>query len=196
VAGAKSKTPSAYRLNKKEKVMAGFENDEFEALRGLLLATSKEAVPAGEDAAARVYLQAARAAAPIETTGNPFGKYRNATSKHPGQLKGSIKIIRTRNRSTLSTEIGGNTIMRIFVGPEKKKGYYGFFVEKGHKTAGPHRIARKSSGSTHSQSGVTSRGNIAPHPWFEPAIRSAESSAMNAFESAFNSKLDELNRKE
>lgn len=151
--------------------------DAFEALRNMLAGVSKEAVPAAEDAAARVYLSAARDAAPRDS----------------GQLRSSIKIIEGKDKKALSVESGGSTRRRLFVGPEKKKGYYGFFVEKGHKTAGPRRIKRRASGNTHSQSGVASKREIPAKPWFEPAIRSAESQAIQAAEVAYNGKLAELN---
>jgi hypothetical protein len=157
--------------------MAGFEQEAFEALRDMLAATSTEAIPAAEDAAAKVYLQAARAAAPVDS----------------GQLRASIKIIESKNKAALTVESGGGTRRRLFVGPEKKKGYYGFFLEKGHKTAGPHRVKRRASGNTHSQSGVSAQRMIPAKPWFEPAIQGADSAATSAAESAFNSKLQELN---
>lgn len=147
------------------------------ALRDMLMGVSKEAIVAAENAAANVFLRAARAAAPVDS----------------GQLRSSIKIIEGKDKSQLSVGVGEAGRRRLFVGPEKKKGYYGFFVEKGYKTAGPKRIKRTASGNTHSQSGVAARRQISAHSWFEPAMRSAEASATQAAESAFNAKLQELN---
>lgn len=147
------------------------------ALRDMLMGVSKEAIVAAEDAAAKVFLRAARAAAPVDS----------------GQLRSSIKIIEGKDKTVLAVEQGQSTRRRLFVGPEKKKGYYGFFVEKGHRTAGRKRIGRVASGNTHSQRGVAPTGSVGPRPWFEPAIRSAEAAATAAAETAFGAKLNELN---
>lgn len=156
--------------------MAGFELDAFMALRDLLASMPREAIPAAEEAAAQVLVDAARAAAPVQS----------------GQLRRSIGIIRGRDRNTLVSPIG-DSARRVFIGPEKRKGYYGFFLEKGHKTAGPHRVKRGTGGIAHSQSGVATQRMVPARPWFEPAIKSAEQSALTAAERAFNSKLEQLN---
>ena len=155
--------------------MAGIEADEFNALAKLLRATSAEAVPVAEDAAAQVYLQAAKSAAPRRT----------------GQLQQSIKVIEGKPRRTLM----GDTRNRLFVGPEKKKGYYGYFVEKGWTATGPKRRKRGATMTTHSQSGVTGGRKIPGRPWFEPAVRSADAQAVQAAEAAFNAKLRELDQR-
>jgi hypothetical protein len=159
--------------------MANVELEAFNGLYEMLRDVSKVAVVAAEDAAAKVYRDAARAAAPV-------GK---------GQLRRSIKIVEGKLRGTLSMGVGLSTRGRLFVGPEKRTGFYGFFLEKGHKVSGPRRIKRGRSGSTHSQAGSAATGTVDARPWFEPAMIAAEPQAMEAFESAFNAKLDELNRK-
>jgi len=157
--------------------MAGFEQEAFNALRDMLAGVAKEAVPEAEMAAAKVFRTAARAAAPVDS----------------GQLRASINVIEGKDKTALSTQAGESARRRLFVGPEKKKGYYGFFLEKGHRTAGPHRVKCGTGGIGHSQAGVVTQRTVPGRPWFEPAIRSAEASAMSAAESAFNTKLAELN---
>jgi hypothetical protein len=157
--------------------MAGFEQEAFGNLRDLLVDTAKEAVPAAEDAAAQVFLQAIRSAAPSKT----------------GQLRASIKIIESKDKSALSVEAGGTARRRLFVGPEKKTGYYGYFVERGHKTAGSKRISRTGRGASHSQKGVAATGNVEAHPWFVDAVNAAEPRALAAARAAFDDKLNELN---
>lgn len=163
------------------------ESDEFNALIKLMRDTSVFAADAATDAAAQVFKQAAIAAAPRKS----------------GQLAKSIKIIKGRKTRSLI----GTGRERVFVGPEKRKGYYGYFLEKGYRLpAGSaqqfetrsgrrfttRRIARTGRGAAHSQRGLTSFKQIPPRPWFEPAVRSAEGSATSAAESAFDRKLYEL----
>lgn len=159
-------------------------NDAFQALRDLLAETAIEAIPAAEVAAARVFRDAARAAAPVQTVVNS----RVGVMYDSGQLKRSINIIEGKDRSQLfvTPEMGPSPRRRrLFVGPEKKKGYYGFFLEKGHKTAGSKRVKRKSTSTTHSQAGVETSRTVPARPWFGPAIKGAESAALAAAERAF-----------
>jgi hypothetical protein len=178
---SESEVVAAHRFSQRKKVMAGFESEAFNALRDMLAGVSKEAIPEAEDAAAKVFLSAARAAAPVVS----------------GRLRKSIAIIEGKDTGVLSTGFGGTTRRRLFVGPEWRKGYYGFFVEEGHKTAGPHRVRRSRSldGRTHSQSGVETSKMVSARPWFEPAINASEPKALQAAEAAFNTKLQELNGK-
>jgi HK97 gp10 family phage protein len=148
--------------------MAGIEADEFGALVKMLESIPEEAVPAAQDAAAEVFKAAAIAAAPVES----------------GQLKGSIKIFKSKNRN-----LTGREFTRVLIGPEKKKGYYGFFLEKGWTATGPKRRGRKATKSAHSQRGVSGGRKIPDKPWFEPAMRQAEARAEQAAESAFEAKL-------
>jgi hypothetical protein len=163
--------------------MAETEIGAFNALIRLLEAASTEAAAAAIDAAANVYLEAARSAAPIGTS--------LKSSHPPGQLRESIRVIKS-NKSSLFSSLQGNVTQRVFVGPEKKTGYYGYFVEKGHKTAGRRRIARRATQTGHSQRGSTKSNSIAARPWFERAIQSAESRAIEAGQNAFNQKLEEI----
>lgn len=150
--------------------------DEFEALIHLLRATSAEAVPAAENAAAVVYRDAARAAAP----------------RRSGQLASSIAVIEGRPLRTLM----GDTRRRLFVGPEKKKGYYGYFIEKGYTATGGRRRRRPATETTHGQKGVTGGRKIVGRPWFDPAMRSADAAATEAAESAFDAKMKELDSRD
>jgi hypothetical protein len=163
--------------------MAETEIEAFNALKRLLEAASTEAAAAAIDAAANVYLEAARAAAPVGSS--------RKSHHSSGQLRQSIQIIKS-NKTKMLSSMQGNISQRVFVGPEKRKGYYGFFVEKGHKTAGPHRIGRQSTRTTHSQRGSKSRGSVAPRVWFESAIRSAEGRAIEEGQKAFYNKLAEI----
>lgn len=140
--------------------------DAFKEVSKFLAGVSREAVPAGEDAAAKVFLAAAQAAAP----------------KKSGGLQRSIKIVKGKSKRLFSTGNDLGEQARKFVGPEKKKGYYGFFVEKGHKA----------------RSGKSSdllRKTVAARPWFEPAMKAVEDQALSAAENAVNQKLEELNSK-
>lgn len=202
--------------------MAQIEIEAFQSLIKVLEKTSTEAIPAASMAAAEVYKQAARAAAPVETSGNPFGKYRNVTPKHPGQLRESVKIIKGKELKKYFAS-AGEPLRRTFVGPERKKGYYGYFVEHGWKAPrGPREKHYKMTGASarnwqdkgypgkpiltrrrtrlaryeggHSQYGIGQWNQIGAREWFEPAIQSADSQAVSAAEAAFNEKLREADR--
>ena len=135
--------------------------DAFAKLGHLLKTATPKAITAARKAAADVYVRAATHAAPVQS----------------GQLKKSIKVIKGR------ADAYGE--YRLYVGPEKKTGYYGRFVEKGHKTAGRHRVKRKGSKTAHNQDGVITQKQVAARPWFEPAIKSVEKQAQDAAETAF-----------
>ena len=158
--------------------MAGTGSDEFDALIRLLRATSAEAVPAAENAAAIVYRDAAVHAA--------------AGHSKSGQLASSIKIIEGRPQKGV---LAGEIRNRLFVGPDKKKGFYGYFLEKGWTATGPKRRGRKATMTTHSQRGVAGGHKVHARPWFEPSQRAADSRAEQAAEAAFNSKLEQLNNR-
>ena len=171
---------------------------EFDALIKLLRATSEEAVPAAEDAAAIVYRDAALAAAPRKT----------------GQLAASIKVIEGRPQRALT----GSTRNRLFAGPEKKKGYYGYWLEHGWKMPTGPRLTYKTrrgdrwnpaghtyttgrrwrisgAGAAHSQMGRANYKQIPARPWFYASQRAADSQAVQAAETAFNAKMEELNNR-
>lgn len=118
--------------------MASIEFEAFRALRDLIAATATEAIPAAEVAAARVFRNAARAAAPVQTV----VKSRAGVAYDSAQLKSSISIIEGKDKSMLwvSADMGPSPRRRrLFVGPEKRKGYYGFFLEKGWQSSGKAR---------------------------------------------------------
>ena len=163
--------------------MAKTELDAFGELMAILKAASTEGVDAAQEAAAQVFLKAAIAAAPVAIS--------SETNRPSGQLKSSIAIVKGIDKLGISSGIYGSTV-RLLVGPTKKKGFYGYFVEHGHKTAGPHRIKRAASGNTHSQSGTTSHSYVVAKPWFDNAIQDAENEAMSAAQKAFDAKLQEI----
>ena len=154
--------------------------NEFDALIKLLRATSEEAVPAAEDAAAVVYRDAARAAAPRKT----------------GQLAASVKIIEGRPRRTLT----GSIRNRLFIGPERRKGYYGYWGEHGRKgfTIKPKKARALHWKDASGKDRYAMRANVGPQPkrpWFYASQRGADSQAVQAAESAFNAKMEELNNR-
>jgi hypothetical protein len=153
--------------------MAYEEANEFNTLRLMLKSVSAMALPAAEQAAAEVYLRAAQSAAPRRT----------------GRLASSLQIFRGRTRGAM-WESG----QRMFVGPERKRGYYGYFLEHGWVSVGSRRRQRGTGEIGHSQRGMTGGTWIGRWPWFEPAIEAAESQAMQAAEAAFNAKVQELDR--
>ena len=167
--------------------MAESEIEAFAALRNLLAAVSTEAVAAADQAAAEVYLRAAIAAAPVAT--------RNDASHPPGQLRESIEIVGS-DKTKLLSSMQGDVTRRIFVGPTKKKGFYGYFVERGWTATGPKRRARAATNTTHSQRGVSGGSKIEARPWFDPAIEGAESAAMEAAQNAFDQKLQDIDSRE
>jgi hypothetical protein len=73
---------------------------------------------------------------------------------------------------------------RLLIGPEKKKGYYGFFLEKSW-TWSRRRRRRAATGNIHLQAGSTEGSHrIPPHPWF-PNPAEVEARAQAAGEAAF-----------
>jgi len=158
--------------------MAGVEIKGFEELVRNCSYLSKtvleKALQAAEDAAAAVVKQAVESAAPRKT----------------GQLAESIAVFEGIDRTALS----GSQRRRLLIGPGKKKGYYGFFLEKGW-TWSKGRKKRAASGNTHSQSGPTEGSHrIPPHPWF-PDQSVVEAKAYAAGEAAFMAIVEaELNR--
>jgi hypothetical protein len=158
--------------------MAGIEMKGFEDLKRNVEQFSKvvqdEAIQAAEDAAAKVVKTEVEAAAPRDT----------------GQLASSIQVFESRDRRALT----GQTRRRLLIGPEKKKGFYGFFLQKGWIWSRGRR-KRAASGNTHSQSGPTEGSHrIPPHPWF-PNPAEVETRAQVAGEAAFTAAIDaELSR--
>lgn len=95
--------------------MAGVEIRGFEELRRIAerlgKAIAEEAVTAAEDAAARVIKSAVESAAPRKS----------------GRLESSVRIFEGIDRRALT----GSIRWRLLIGPEKRKGFYGYFVDVG-----------------------------------------------------------------
>ena len=100
--------------------MAGVEIRGFEELRRnaerLGKAIAEEAVTAAEDAAARVVRAAVESAAPRKS----------------GRLASSVRIFEGVDRKALT----GSTRRRLLIGPEKRKGFYGYFLDVGWNIRG------------------------------------------------------------
>jgi hypothetical protein len=148
--------------------MAGVEIKGFEELVRNCNRVSKEIVEkallAAEDAAAKVIKDAVEAAAPRKT----------------GQLAESTGVFESIDRKTLT----GSPRRRLLIGPGKKKGFYGFFLQKGWIWSKGRR-KRTASGNTHSQLGPTEgKHRISPRPWF-PNPAEVEARAQAAGEAAF-----------
>jgi hypothetical protein len=148
--------------------MSGIEMKGFENLKRNVEQFSKivqdEAIKAAEDAAAQVVKTAVESAAPRET----------------GQLASSVQIFESQDRKVLS----GQFRRRLLVGPGKKKGFYGFFLQKGWIWSKGRR-KRAAIGNTHSQSGPTEGSHrIQPHEWF-PDPAQIEAQAYEAGKKAF-----------
>ena len=144
--------------------------DAFSSLRHLIKTATPGAVKAAQKAAGDVYVRAAKQAVPVKS----------------GRLKQSIKIIQGR------PDHYGNR--HLYVSPDKKTGYYGYFLEKAHRAhlrafngrVHSKRLARKGNKVTHSQSGESEPTHIIPaRPWLEPAIKGIEAEAQRAAEEAF-----------
>jgi len=150
-----------------------------------------DAMQSAQDSAAKVIRDAVKAAAPRGET---------------GQLSKSVKIFKSKPKG-LSVS-SSTAAVRILIGPEKKKGYYGFFLAKGWRTPlgkaqtfttrrgrsfTTRRIARTASGSTHSQQGITeNRAVPAPYPeWVVRAGSSVEQQATDAWVKTYKNKLKE-----
>jgi hypothetical protein len=113
--------------------MAGIEMNGFEDLKRSVEQFSKivqdEAIQAAEDAAAKVVKTEVETAAPRDT----------------GKLASSIQVFESRDRKALT----GQTRRRLLIGPEKRKGFYGFFLQKGWIWSRGRR-KRAAIGNTHS----------------------------------------------
>jgi hypothetical protein len=100
--------------------MAGVEIRGFEELRRnaerLGKAIAEEAVTAAEDTAAKVVKSAVESAAPRKS----------------GQLESSVRIFEGVDRKALA----GSIRRRLLIGPEKRKGFYGYFLDAGWSVPG------------------------------------------------------------
>jgi len=100
--------------------MPGVELKGFEELRRnaerLGKAIAEEAVTAAEDAAAKVVRAAVESAAPRKS----------------GQLGSSVRVFEGVDRKALT----GSARRRLLIGPEKRKGFYGYFLDVGWNIRG------------------------------------------------------------
>jgi hypothetical protein len=156
--------------------MAGIEMQGMDQLKqnvaNLQKMIADEALVAAQDAAAQVIKEAVEEAAPRRT----------------GQLASSVKIFKVINRKALM----GSNRMGTLVGPDKKKGFYGYFVDKGWLAGGPHRRKRASTATTHSQSGSTEgRHKIAGTKWFDNLTTTVTDRAYEAGEKAIADKIQQ-----
>ena len=135
--------------------MAAIEIRGFEELRRnaerLGKAIAEEAVTAAEDAAAAVVKSAVEAAAPRKS----------------GQLESSVRIFEGIDRRALS----GSIRRRLVIGPEKRKGFYGYFVDVGWNMRG-----KRVSGTA----------------WLTKAAASVERQAQEAGTAAFDAVLNRI----
>lgn len=172
--------------------MAGVEFKGLDQLKrdfkDLELRIGAEVVIAAEDAAAEVFKAAILAATPVLKS--------SSRSTHPsGQLRSSVTIIESKDRKLTGVARRG-----LFVGLEKRKGFYGFFIDQGFTAMGragrKKRYAgvatRKGGAVMHSQSGSTGGKWIPGTNWFASAVRSAMAAATAAYESAFSQKCNEV----
>ena len=148
--------------------MAGVEIKGFQELvrdcNHLSKDVLEKALQAAEDAAAQVVRQSVESSAPRKT----------------GQLARSVDVFEGVDRKALT----GSPRRRFLIGPGKKKGFYGFFLQKGWIWSKGRR-KRAASGNTHSQSGRTEGSHrIPPHTWF-PDPAEVEARARAAGEAAF-----------
>ncbi len=135
--------------------MAGVEIRGFEELRRnaerLGKAIAEEAVTAAEDAAARIIKSAVESAAPRKS----------------GQLASSVRIFEGIDRKALT----GSIRRRLLIGPEKRKGFYGYFVDVGWNIQG-----RRVSGTG----------------WMTKAAASVERQAQEAGTAAFDAVVNRI----
>ncbi len=151
---------------------------------------TEKALEAAEQAGAEIIRDMIEAAAPVKKT---WGK------RPVGQLKRSIII--KRGRETALTTTGERKIpVRLLIGPAKKQGFYGYFVEKGHRLVSrrgkgsKNRIARKyGQQKGHAQTGVEAAERRVPaHPWFPASGRieaASQEAGIKAFDEVLQKKL-------
>lgn len=137
--------------------MAGIKGSGFEELKANTEKLSKiiqtEALAAAEEAASLVIKRAVESGVRHSRTGT---------------LKRSIRIFRGRSKG-LTTTGQQNIIGRLLIGPEKRKGFYGFFLERGWNLTRAGRVIKKIPGTE----------------WFSKAVRLAERAAEDAGKKAF-----------
>lgn len=150
----------------------------------------EEAVDVGVWAAARASKEIIEAAA-------------QGVHKVSGSLGNSVKIIAYKNRGLTGSKFSD----KLQIGPERKSGFQGFFVDRGWKhPTGPRknvqtrrgrsfvtgRRARTASGNTHSQSGVSGSKKIEGTHWFTKVIPQVETAAEKAGNEAITRRIKRL----
>jgi len=137
-----------------------------------------EALEAAENAAAKLIKERLQQAAPV---GSPATK-----DKHPGQLRKSIRIVRYKDRAQLhglvSMTIDRGATQKLVIGPERKTGYYGFFLEHGWSSPSFRRI----KGSKYLMKSYSNLKRISGghQGWFSRVADTVERSATAAGEAA------------
>jgi len=105
-------------------------------LRDIGATATIEALEAAENAAANVIKKRLQQAAPVGSAATK--------DKHPGQLKKSIRIVKYKDRAQLhgltSMVIERGATQKLVIGPERKTGFYGFFLEHGWQTPSFRRL--------------------------------------------------------
>jgi len=88
--------------------------------------------------------------------------------------------------------LSGSQRRRLLIGPGKKKGYYGFFLEKGW-TWSKGRRRRVATGNTHSQAGPT-EGTYRIQPHRQASVEAkAYAAGEAAFMAVIEAELDLMN---
>lgn len=161
--------------------MAGIKVTGLDELRrNIQRITTVDGIRAMEEAqtaAAEVIKNAVSASAPRGKTGKLFR---------------SIKIFKSKPKGL--TTSAKTAVLRMLIGPEKKTGYYGYFLAKGWKSSGSRRRKRTATASTHSQRGLaTSRTIPAPYPeWVAKAGLSAEEQAKATWINTYKNRFSKL----
>lgn len=143
-----------------------------EKLRGIPQSLGETILRDSLMAAADVYKGAIEANAPRRT----------------GNLAGNIDIAEIQTKEYSRPDLG----IRLKVGPTRRKGFYGYWLEEGWKATGRHRRARKASGTTHGQAGVTTYREIAGLRYIKRSYDEASAAAGAAAEAVLKQGLDSL----
>lgn len=170
-------------------VIGNLEVKGFEEMQKNLEKISKviavQAAEAAIAASAEVIRSAMASSAPVDNRQHFYN------SPHPaGQLAKNIIIFKTKSRRL------DNPIPRTLVGPEKRKGFYGLFYEKGRKgfvVESKNKILHWIN--KHGKHVFATKANVGPQParaWAVNVAQSVERDALVAGTEAFQKKSDEL----
>ena len=162
--------------------MAGIKIEGLDAilkqLRDIGATATMEALEAAENAAAQLVKERLRQAAPVGSTAT--------RDKHPGQLRRSIRVVKYKDRAQLhglvSMTIDRGATQKMVIGPERKTGYYGYFLEHGWRSPSFRRI----KGSKYLTKMYPNQKRIhgGHQGWFSRVVDTVEESAMAAGEAA------------